>query len=260
MHAVMVAGGTPTPDDPLYAYTGGRPKALLEVAGKPMAQWVMDALDSAASVEAIVVVGLEAASGLRAHKPVRFVTDRHGLLPNSQAGLAEVRAMDRSAAQAMILSGDIPALTSAIVEARIRSADPAADLDYIAIDRRVMEARFPNARRTYVRLRGLEVCGGDMNIVRVDLATDDRLWELLLAARKSVWRQASLVGWDTLFFLLLRRLELEVAVQRVSRRLHIRGRAHLFPHAEAGMDVDKPHQLELIRRDLESRGKPDSGP
>jgi hypothetical protein len=123
-----------------------------------------------------------------------------------------------------------------------------------------MEARFPNARRSYVHLRGLEVCGGDMNIVRVDLATDDRLWERLLAARKSVWRQASLVGWDTLFFLLLRRLELEVAVQRVSRRLHIRGRAHLFPHAEAGMDVDKPHQLELIRRDLASRGKPDSRP
>src|SRR3972149_1494704 len=90
------------------------------------------------------------------------------------------------------------------------------------------------SRRTFVRLRGLEICGGDMNIVRVDLATDDRLWERLLAARKSVWRQASLVGWDTLFLLLLRRLELDAAVRRVSRRLRIRGRAHLFPHAEAG--------------------------
>ncbi|MEX0787636.1 MAG: NTP transferase domain-containing protein, partial [Anaerolineales bacterium] len=236
MHAVMVAGGTPTPDDPLYAYTGGRPKALLEVAGKPMAQWVMDALDAAESVDAIVVVGMETSSGLRARKPVRFVADRHGLLPNSQAGLAEVRTMDRSEAQAMILSGDIPTLTPAIVEARIRSADPAADLDYIAIERRVMEARFPNARRTYIKLRGLEVCGGDMNIVRVDLATDDLLWERLLGARKNVWRQASLVGWDTLGLLLLRRLKLEAAVQRVSQRLHIRGRAHLFPHAEAGMD------------------------
>lgn len=254
MHAVMVAGGTPSPDDPLHSFANGRPKALLDIGGKPMAQWVLDALDSADEIETIILVGLDASSGLRARKTIRFVADRHGLLPNSQAGLAEVRAIDRAAARAMILSGDIPTLTPAIVAARIQCADAQADLDYVAIERRVMEARFPNSRRSYVHLRGLEVCGGDMNLVRVDLATDDRLWARLLAARKSVWRQASLMGWDTLFLLLLRRLELEDAVHRVSRRLRIRGVAHLFPHAEAGMDVDKPHQLELVRRDLATRG------
>jgi hypothetical protein len=32
------------------------------------------------------------------------------------------------------------------------------------------------------------------------------------------------------------------------------GRALVCPYAEAGMDVDKPAQYELLKRDLESRG------
>ncbi len=253
MHAVVVAGGIPGPDDPLFPYSRGAPKALLELAEKPMTQWVLDALDGSSEVEAVFVVGLEPSSGLHSRKKLEFVPDHAGLLANSKAGLARVRAMDKSADQALMVGGDIPALTPGIVDWRVRSAEPSADLDYIAIERRHMEARFPGARRTYVRLRGMEVCGGDINVARVDLATDDAVWSRLLAARKSVWRQAALIGWGTLILLLLGRLKLEEGTEQVSRRLHLRGRAHLCPYAEAGMDVDKPHQLELLRRDLAGR-------
>lgn len=253
MHAVVVAGGVPGPDDRLYPYTRGAPKALIQLAEKPMTQWVLDALDGSSEVEGVFVVGLDPSSGLRSRKSLAFVPDQRGLLANSKAGLARIRAMDKSADQALVLGGDIPALTPEIVDWRVRSADPAADLDYIAIERRHMETRFPGARRTYVRLRALEVCGGDINVARIDLATDDAVWDRLLAARKSVWRQAALIGWGTLILLLLGRLKLEEGAEQVSRRLQLRGRAHLCPYAEAGMDVDKPHQLELLRRDLAGR-------
>ena len=36
--------------------------------------------------------------------------------------------------------------------------------------------------------------------------------------------------------------------------LGIRGKAIISPYAELGMDVDKPHQLALVRRILASRG------
>lgn len=260
MHAVVVAGGVPAPEDPLYPHTRGAPKALLELGGKPMTQWVLDALDEAAEVEAVFLVGLDPSSGLSSRKRLAFVPDHHGLLANSKAGLARVRAADRGADQALVLGGDIPAVTGAIVDWRVRRADPAADLDYIAIERRNMEARFPGARRTYVRLRGLEVCGGDINVARIDLATDDAVWDRLLAARKNVWRQAALIGWGTLLRLLLGRLTLQDGAEQVSRRLHLRGRAHLCPHAEAGMDVDKPHHLEVLRRELTGQRSEASAP
>ena len=34
MDCVITAGGVPKPDDPLYVYTQGKPKALLEINGR----------------------------------------------------------------------------------------------------------------------------------------------------------------------------------------------------------------------------------
>jgi molybdopterin-guanine dinucleotide biosynthesis protein A len=250
MHAVLVAGGIPALGDRLYPYSNGSPKALIEVAGKPMAQWVIDALEASHEIERVVLVGLSESAGLRSAKPLLFVEDRHGLLANSQAGLARVRQLDPRADRVLISGADIPSVRPEILDWRVRSASPEADIDYVAIERSVMEARFPGSNRSYVRLRGLQVCGGDANVVRVDLATDDRLWNRLLEARKSAWRQAQLLGWDLVFLLITRLLSLAEAERRVSRRLGIRAHAHLCPHAELGMDIDKPHQLELLRQDL----------
>jgi hypothetical protein len=36
-------------------------------------------------------------------------------------------------------------------------------------------------------------------------------------------------------------------------RLNITGKAVVCPYAEVGMDVDKPHQLEIMREDLKKR-------
>ncbi len=59
MDAIVLAGGIPQPDDPLYAYTQGKPKPLLEIAGKPMLQWVLNALSASDHVDNVVIVGLD---------------------------------------------------------------------------------------------------------------------------------------------------------------------------------------------------------
>lgn len=63
-------------------------------------------------------------------------------------------------------------------------------------------------------------------------------------------KQAALIGYDTLLLLLLRQVTLENAVKRVTHRVGLTGRAIQCPYAEVGMDVDKPHQLEMMRSDL----------
>lgn len=60
-----------------------------------------------------------------------------------------------------------------------------------------------------------------------------------------------MIGYGTLALLLAGRLSLESAIERVTKRLGISGNAHIAPFAEVAMDVDKPHQLEIMRRDLE---------
>ena len=76
------------------------------------------------------------------------------------------------------------------------------------------------------------------------------MWESLIGSRKSPLKQASMIGLDTFFQVLTRTITLEDLVVKVCNRLGIQGRAIVWPYAEPCMDVDKPHQLELLRTDL----------
>jgi hypothetical protein len=122
------------------------------------------------------------------------------------------------------------------------------DFFYPVITREVMEYEYPGARRTYMKLKGGEFCGGDISVFRVSAVTgNEALWERLIASRKSPLKQASLLGYDLLFLTMLHLISLETIARKVSKRLNIKSRAILCPYAAAGMDVDKPHQLEIMR-------------
>jgi GTP:adenosylcobinamide-phosphate guanylyltransferase len=252
MDAMIIAGGIPGPGEPLYEKTLGKPKAILELCGKPMVQWVIDALEQAETVDKIVLIGLTAKDGLVSTKIQEYIPDLGSMLANVQAGMAKVREIDPKASHVLIASADIPGIQPEMVNWIVRNAMK-TDLDvyYSVIKRSVMEERYPNSKRSYTRLKDMEVCGGDMNVARVILGTDkDSLWEKLIQSRKNVLKQASLLGWATLFLLLTRQITLERAVKKVTKRLNLSGQAVVCPYAEVGMDVDKPFQLEIMANDL----------
>lgn len=256
MEAIVLAGGIPTPKDPLYPYTQGRPKALLDIAGKPMTQWVVDALEESAHIHEILIVGLSPESGLQGSKITGYLPDQGGIIANVLSGLREVLRRHPQAEYTVLASGDIPAITGPMVDWVIEHAltGEAFDVAYTAIRREVMETRYPTANRTFTRLKDLEACGGDLQVVRTNLVnTHTEVWERLIAARKNPFKQAAIIGWDVLLKLALRRLTLEEAVRVISQRLGIRGKLLLPPYAELGMDADKPHQVDLLRRDLTQR-------
>ena len=255
MDAIVTAGGIPQPGESLYEHTQGMSKALLEIAGKTMIQWVFDALDGAGSIQRVVLIGLGPESVVTSKKLVAFLPNQGSMVDNIRAGIFKLIELDPEPRPILVVSSDIPGVTSEMVEwtvsTTLQSDD---DVYYNVIPRQVMEKTFPESKRTYTRLKDMEVCGGDMNIVRSSLVTSkDEMWEKLIASRKNVLKQAALIGYDTLLLLLLRSITLQDAVQRVVQRLNITGRAVVCPYAEVGMDVDKPHQLELIRTFLEKR-------
>ncbi len=253
MDAIILAGGIPTREDPLYLAANGQSKALIDVAGKPMAQWVLDAVDRASNVERILIVGLSADVNLQSSKTIDFIPENGGMLANLTAGVERLRSIDPSIQQVLLLSCDIPTITPEMVDWLVQGADPDSDLEYSVIEKETMNARFPGASRSYVRLQDVEVCGGDMNVIHTRLVEDTPFWERMVAARKSPFRQAALLGFDLLFLVLIRRITINDAAKRVSNRLGLKGRAVISPYAEIGMDVDKPHQLELVISDLSQR-------
>ncbi|MDD5370396.1 MAG: nucleotidyltransferase family protein, partial [Anaerolineaceae bacterium] len=242
----------PRPKEPLYEETQGGYKAMLEIGGRPMIQWVLDALSGSASIDRVTVVGLPVFTDLNCAKPLTLLPDEGSMLGNLKAGVDELRRINPHVGVILAVSSDIPAITCEMVDwmvAAVQQSDH--DIYYNVIKRSVMELRFPNSRRSYTHLKEMEVCGGDLNAVHTSIVDPQNpLYQRVVAARKSTMRQASLLGYDTLLLLLLRRLSLEDAAELVSKRLGIRGRAILCPYPEIGMDVDKPHQFDILRAHL----------
>jgi GTP:adenosylcobinamide-phosphate guanylyltransferase len=258
MDAIVTAGGIPLPEEPLYPATLGQSKALVDVAGKPMIQWVLDALTDAHTVDNIVIVGLTEKMGLQCGKKMYFVPNQGKMVQNLQAGARKEREINPEARHVLLVSSDIPGITGEMVD-WVVNTDMQTDMDvyYHVVQREVMEKRYPGCKRTWTRLKGMEVCGGDMNVagIRLLLGEDTDIWDKITDARKSPLKQAALVGYDTAFLLLTGRLTLEKAETNIMKRLNITGKAILCPYAEIGMDVDKLFQLELVREDLKKQVK-----
>ncbi len=253
--AVILAGGTPGPNDLIYPVTGGKPKALLPIAGKPMVQWVVDALDGSPHVGGLFVVGLPAETRLKTSRPIQFLPDGPSMLENILNGMRAAQQHRQQSEHILLASADIPAITAAMVDWTVTtSLQTDHDLYYSVVEKRVMEQRYPGSKRSYVRLSDAKVCGGDLNMVRLATATENAdLWQRLIASRKSALKQAALLGYDLLLLLVLGRVSIAKAERMVSKRLHLKGRVLLSPFAEIAMDVDKPFQYELVRADLEQR-------
>ncbi len=255
MDAIITAGGIPLPGEPLYEYTRGGSKAMLDLAGKPMIQWVLDAICQSPRIGHVVVIGLTELGGLTCSKPVTFVANQKDMLGNIKAGLDTVKKLRTGSDHVIIAASDVPGITASMVEWLIDMVDSnPADLYYQVVQKSVMETTFPTSNRTYTHIKGLDVCGGDVNAIRIDIADNlTDLWEKLIAARKNPIKQASILGFDILLGLLFRTASLDDLARMISKRLKLTGKPILCPFAEIGMDVDKPHQLEIMRHYLNRR-------
>jgi molybdopterin-guanine dinucleotide biosynthesis protein A len=257
MDAIILAGGIPQPEDPLYSYSKGDSKALMDVAGKPMVQWVLDALSGAKHVDNVIIVGLSPKNKLISKKPLHYLSNQGRMLSNIVSGVDKSLELNKKSDYVMVVSSDIPALKPEMVDWLVdKCMETKDDLYYGVCTRKVMEKRFRGSNRTYTKLKGIELCGADINITHVRMATEHfDLWESLIGSRKSPLKQAGVIGLGTLWKVFTKSITLDELVVTVSERIGIKGRAIIWPHAEPCMDVDKPHQLELMRKDLAKQQK-----
>jgi hypothetical protein len=228
---------------------------MIDIAGKPMLQWILDALGDAKKVDNVIVIGLSSKSGVTCKKPLHFVSNQGRMLANIVTGINKALELNKRSKYVLVVSSDIPAIKPEMIDWLIKTCmETKDDLYYGVCPKDVMESRFPGSKRTYTHLKDMDVCGADMNITHVRMATEHLdMWEQLIGSRKSPLKSASLIGFGTLLALFTRRLTLEDAVTRVCKRIGIKGRAIVWPYAEPCMDVDKPSQLELLRADLEGQ-------
>ncbi len=254
MHCIVTAGGAISENDPLFTYTHGKPKSLIEINGQTMLERVLRALRGSSYLEQIYVVGLEETDVAELELPsgVTYLPDSGGLVSNVSNALQRLLHDHGDAQVVFFCSADLPLLTPAIVDAYIDDCRP---FDHIAyynlVTKETMERRFPGSGRTFVKLKGISVAGGDVTLAQTRiLNTNEELWQAIVRGRKEAWRLVRIVGIRPLIKFLIRQLTLADIEQMASRLLNAPVRVINSPYPELAMDIDKPGQVELLRREL----------
>jgi hypothetical protein len=152
----------------------------------------------------------------------------------------------------LFVTGDIPLLTAEAVEHYIAaSLRSGAGLTYPIIPREACEARFPGAKRTYVRLReGVMTGGNAIFTVASLLANKQDLILQLYRARKNPVQLAQLLGMGTVWRMLTGSLTLPYLEGVGSRILAAPVRALVTPYPELGFDVDKLADVQAVEQAL----------
>lgn len=254
--AIILAGSRPGLD-PLAEAAGVPVKALVPVAGEAMLSRVARTLRSHASIATVLVLAQESES-LNRHPDCAWMHDDPliAFLPSGEGISASLAAtLDSGAASfpVLVTTADNALLNAAMIDSFLAGATE-ADLAVAMVERRVLLARYPNSRRTWLKFRGgwwsganLFWFGNDRVMPLLDL------WREVEQDRKRGMKIVGAFGLLLLLGALLRLLTIHQAVYRAGRRHGLSARVVPMPQPEACIDVDKPQDRELVEAILTGR-------
>jgi len=152
----------------------------------------------------------------------------------------------------LVVTADHALLSSEMIDTFARAAAAeSADVLVGLVAESLVRARFPDATRTFLRLRGGGYKGANLFAFRTPEARRAAaFWVRAEQFRKQPWRLVGALGPTALLLFVLGRLDVDAAFERLSRAAGARVRPIPLPYPEAAIDVDKPADLDLVCRIL----------
>ena len=239
----LVLAGSRGGRDPVADYAGVPHKALILLEGRTLLARVVDALRQAGAKRI----------GVSTNDPdVLAEVARLGVEPVACAASPSLSV--RQGAEAM----ETPVLVTTADHALLRPewilrflSDAPRDADICALvaNRGVVEADAPATKRTYFHLADDDWSGCNLFYLANDRALRAvDLWRRVEVERKRPWRIAGILGLSILWRYLTGRLDLARAVTRLSQLAGVKAAVVASPYGLAAVDVDKPADLDLVRR------------
>ncbi|AOT70179.1 nucleotidyltransferase family protein [Geosporobacter ferrireducens] len=221
-------------------------KSLLKIRDKAMIRYVIDALLETQCIDEILVIGdLEELKKLALDETVRIKQSSPSLIDNIQMG---IEAFPKK--RILISTSDIPMITKDAINDFVgQSLALEADLCYSVVQKETLEGRYPEAKRTFVKLADGIFTGG--NLFFVDTEKVGRYMEIgrkMLMHRKNPLRMCSLLGIKCLLKLVIGKLSIKDIETRVENQMGIRGKAIISTYPEVGNDIDKPEDILIAEK------------
>lgn len=245
--AMVLAGGEGEVIDPTVHIKG-----LVPIAGRPMVEWVVRALRAAESIgEIAVVVPTGESLGSWTELVDHVVISNGSFIDNAIAGASAFN----NGRSVLGSTGDLPALTAEAIDDYVeRSLATGAEFSYALIRERDMEEQFPGSQRTYVKVAGGAVTGGNMSLISADFLKRNRqIGQRLFETRKSPVAMARVIGIPFIFKYVTGRLRVDDVEHKMEQLLDAKCAAVYTGYASIGADVDKPIDVVVAERVLYQR-------
>lgn len=242
MKALILAGSRGGPDA-VADYAGVSHKALIVLQGRTLLQRVIDAVREAGATEVAVSCS---------DPEVAMAADAAGTdpLPPTPSPSQSVReAADELGTPLLVTTADHALLDAEWIRQFLADIPPGTDVAALMAERAAVERDAPGTRRTYLRLADGHWSGCNLFYLASpkSLAVLD-LWKRVEAERKRPWRMARLLGWGMLLRYATGRLTLAEAGRRLGELAGVKAAVVSSPFGLAAVDVDKPADLDLVRR------------
>ncbi len=248
--ALLLAGRRPSVD-PLAATRGQTLKALIPVAGRPMVARVAATL-LASEVGQVCVMTQDVdpiAAVLPADPRIAFLQSGSGIASSIAAALKSGAAPF----PLFVTTADHALLRPETIAEFLRGAE-GADVAVGVVERAVVEKRFPQTKRTWLRFRHGDWTGANLFYFASPAALPViETWASVEQDRKKGWKLIAKFGVVLLLRALTRTITLHDAVAKAGRRMGANVRMVGLSDPLAAVDVDKVSDLELAEAVLEGR-------
>ena len=225
-------------------------KALIMIDGRPMIEYIVDALNNSENIDKILVVGPKNELHPYIGKKVEEILNPgNSILENMEIGLNYFNSADNL----LLLSSDIPLITpEAINEFLSICTKRKACIGYPIITKENIIKKYPETERTYVKMKEGIFCGGNITFFKPDVFFQNKkLIKELFENRKATWKYAKILGLKFILKFLFKALTLEEIEKRITNIIGYNSIAVMVSYPEIMIDLDKPSDLKLIRKYIE---------
>ncbi|MCX7922763.1 MAG: nucleotidyltransferase family protein [Clostridia bacterium] len=219
-------------------YKGDGNKALIQINGKAIIEYVIEAVKGADNIDKIVVVGNKSELEMHLKDRVDTIIDTNGtIIENLVAGIKYLSTEKH----VLVCSSDIPFITAEAINDFVnKSRELGADLCYPIVEKGVNDRKFPEMERTYVKVREGAFTGGNIFYINPKII-ESRLHiaEKLLELRKKPLKMAGLLNSRFMLQLLMGTLSINKIEKKFSSIMNINAKAVISQYPEVGSDIDK---------------------
>ncbi|GAB4524616.1 MAG: nucleotidyltransferase family protein [Amphiplicatus sp.] len=251
--AALVLAGRRRGDDPLAEAADGEHKAFLDIAGKAMIARVIESLAATPGLgEILLAAPDDVREKLAARLDPRLAARIRRLPAEDSPAASALAALDANApgTELLLAASDHPLLTPAMIDEFLAGARrDGVDAAAACVTRETLEAAYPGAPRTFIRLRNFAFSGANLFWFKGARARPlVAFWRRIEAERKNPARMARIIGPGAGLLYLAGMLTKERALAMIEARTGVRAALVPLSVAEAAIDVDKPADLDLVRR------------